>query len=43
MACLKGSFLFRLTAVNRCIQEISVREEAAPPSSAKGTAYPELR
>ena len=27
---LKGSFLFCLTAVNRCIQEISARQDATP-------------
>ena len=28
-ACLKGSLLFRLTAVKRYIQEISARQDAA--------------
>ena len=41
-AVLKGSLLFCLTAVNRCIQEISARQDAAP-HLAKETAYPELK
>ncbi|WP_373827506.1 hypothetical protein, partial [Bacteroides heparinolyticus] len=39
-AGLKGSLLFCLTAVNRCIQEISARQDAAPHLQQKEQPIP---
>ena len=39
-ASLKGSLLFCLTAMNRCIQEISARQEAAPRLQQKEPPVP---
>ncbi|MGI6794292.1 hypothetical protein ACMYZ5_08230 [Bacteroides sp. KG68] len=40
-AGLKGSLLFRLTAVNRRIQELSARRDAAPRLQQKEQPIPD--